>query len=168
MNIRIANPQDAASLIEFNQAMALETEGKQLDTKILESGVNSVFQDDKKGFYVVAESDDKIVGSLMITFEWSDWRSAWFWWIQSVYILPKFRGQGIYRKLYEFVMNKADERDDVCGFRLYVEKENGLAQKVYEKLGMETSHYLLYEAMSGQKKVETLLPEPLPVLKNKN
>jgi ribosomal protein S18 acetylase RimI-like enzyme len=151
MNIRQAHQQDAASLIEFNQAMALETEGKQLDSKILESGVNSVFQDEKKGFYVVAESDDKIVGGLMITFEWSDWRNAWFWWIQSVYILPEFRGQGIYRKLYEFVMNKASKQGNVCGFRLYVEKENGRAQKVYEKLGMETSHYLMYEAMSKKK-----------------
>ena len=151
MNIRQAHQSDAASLIEFNQAMALETEGKQLDSKILESGVNSVFQDEKKGFYVVAESDDKIVGGLMITFEWSDWRNAWFWWIQSVYILPEFRGQGIYRKLYEFVVNKAKEQGNVCGFRLYVERENTRAQKVYEKLGMETSHYLMYEAMSKKK-----------------
>ena len=145
MNIRIANEQDADSLVEFNQAMALETEGKKLDSEILQSGVESVFQDEKKGFYVVAESNEEICGGLMITYEWSDWRSRWFWWIQSVYITPEFRGQGVYRKLYEFVLSKAKEKGDVCGIRLYVEKENARAQKVYEKLGMEKSHYLMYE-----------------------
>jgi GNAT superfamily N-acetyltransferase len=152
MNIRTANPEDADSLAEFNQAMALETEGKRLDPQILESGVKAVFRDESKGFYVVAEDGGKIVGGLMITFEWSDWRNAWFWWIQSVYTLPESRGQGVYRGLYQFVVNKAAEQGNVCGFRLYVEKENARAQKVYEKLGMEISHYLMYEAMTGQKK----------------
>ncbi len=145
MIIRIANSADADSLVEFNQAMALETEGKQLDSQILGSGVKAVFRDDKKGFYVVAENDERIVGGLMITFEWSDWRNSWFWWIQSVYITPEFRGQGVYRRLYEFVIKEAKTRGNVCGFRLYVEKENTRARKVYEKLGMESSHYLMYE-----------------------
>ena len=148
MNIRIANFADGSSLIEFNQAMALETEGRRLDAETLKRGVQSVFADEKKGFYVVAESDNLIVGGLMITFEWSDWRNAWFWWIQSVYILPEFRGQGIYRKLYDFVTDRAKAQKDVCGFRLYVEKENTQARKVYEKLGMDASHYLMYEAES--------------------
>ncbi len=147
MNIRIANFKDADSLVEFNQAMALETEGKRLDAQILKSGVEAVFQDENKGFYVVAESGGVITGGLMITFEWSDWRGQWFWWIQSVYILPKFRGQGIYRQLYGFVKVKAQERNDVCGFRLYVETENERAQRVYEKLGMQKSHYLMFEEM---------------------
>ncbi len=146
MNIRMANFDDAAPLVEFNQAMALETEGRRLDPQTLKSGVEAVFQDDKKGFYVVAESGEKIVGGLMITFEWSDWRGKWFWWIQSVYILPELRGQGVYRKLYDFVKERARAQGDVYGFRLYVEKENTQAQQVYEKLGMKTSHYLMYEA----------------------
>ena len=145
MNIRLAEKSDSSALVEFNQAMALETEGKNLDAQILQSGVESVFDDEKKGFYVVAEDGGKIVGSLMITFEWSDWRDSWFWWIQSVYILPAFRGRGIYRRLYQFVKERAALQTDVCGFRLYVEKENGRAQKVYEKLGMNASHYLMYE-----------------------
>ncbi|MBA2606120.1 MAG: GNAT family N-acetyltransferase [Acidobacteria bacterium] len=146
MNIHIANFEDADLLVEFNQAMALETEGKRLAPDVLRSGVEAVFSDDKKGFYVVARSrDDQIVGSLMITFEWSDWRGKWFWWIQSVYILPEFRGRGIYRLLYEFVKETARDRQNVCGFRLYVEKENTNAQNVYEKLGMKPSHYLMYE-----------------------
>ena len=144
--IRIANVEDTGALVEFNQAMALETEGKHLDAQILGSGVEAVFHDERKGFYVVAETGGgKIVGGLMITFEWSDWRDSWFWWIQSVYILPEHRGQGGYRMLYEYVKKKAKESKDVCGFRLYVEKENERAQKVYEKLGMESSYYLMYE-----------------------
>jgi ribosomal protein S18 acetylase RimI-like enzyme len=147
MIIRIAKLEDAPSLVEFNQAMALETEGRRLDAQILRSGVESVFQDENKGLYVVAESGVVIVGGLMITFEWSDWRGQWFWWIQSVYILPELRGQGIYRQLYDFVKAKARKRNDVCGFRLYVETENERAQRVYEKLGMQKSHYLMFEEM---------------------
>lgn len=145
MEIRIAERKDAASLVEFNQAMALETEGKQLDSEILKSGVEAVFDDDRKGFYAVAEADGKIVGGLMITYEWSDWRNRWFWWIQSVYILPDYRGKKIYRLLYEFIVEKAQQKGDVCGLRLYVERENVNAQKVYEKLGMQLSHYQMFE-----------------------
>jgi len=147
MNVRAARKEDAAALIEFNQAMALETEGKTLDGQVLQSGVEAVFQTDDKGFYVVAEEAGKIVGGLMITFEWSDWRNAWFWWIQSVYILPEARGKKIYSRLYQFVKERARGEENVCGFRLYVEKENLRARKVYEKLGMESSHYLMYEEM---------------------
>jgi GNAT superfamily N-acetyltransferase len=147
MNIRTANLEDVNSLVEFNQAMALETEGKQLDAQILRSGVEAVLHDKEKGFYAVAESEGKILGGLMVTFEWSDWRGRWFWWIQSVYILPESRGKKIYRRLYDFVKQKADEKGDVCGFRLYVERENTNAQKVYEKCGMQASHYLMYEEL---------------------
>lgn len=145
MNIRIAIETDADSLVEFNQAMALETEGKLLEAATLASGVSAVFGDEKKGFYVVAEADDRIVGGLMVTYEWSDWRNAWFWWIQSVYIRPEVRGQRIYARLYDFVKAKAAENGNVCGFRLYVENDNSRAQRVYERVGMESSHYLMYE-----------------------
>lgn len=147
MNIRIATFEDAASLIEFNQAMALETEDKQLETDILRNGVEAIFVSSDKGFYVVAEGSGKIIGGLMITFEWSDWRNKWFWWIQSVYILPEARGKKIYSRLYDFVKEKAKSQENVCGFRLYVEKENINAQKVYKKVGMQSSHYLMYEEM---------------------
>lgn len=148
MKIRIAAREDALDLVEFNQAMALETEGKRLETAVLQSGVEAVFDDEKKGFYVVAEDEaGKIIGGLMITFEWSDWRNSWFWWIQSVYILPEMRGRKIYSRLYDFVKEKARKNGDVCGFRLYVEKENSNARKVYEKCGMQASHYEMYEEM---------------------
>ncbi|MBK7705821.1 MAG: GNAT family N-acetyltransferase [Acidobacteria bacterium] len=145
MEIRLAQKHEAAAMIEFNQAMALETEGKFLDPQILASGVESVFHNSTKGFYVVAEDGGRIVGGLMVTFEWSDWRDRWFWWIQSVYVIPEYRGRGIYSMMYAFVKQYAAERGDVCGFRLYVEHENIGAQRVYERLGMERSHYLMYE-----------------------
>lgn len=145
MNIRMAIPEDAGAMVDFNQKMAFETEGKHLDTETLTAGVNSVFGDDRKGFYVVAEDRGAIVGGLMVTYEWSDWRNGWFWWIQSVYIVPEARGTGLYSRLYEFVKQKAAAQGGVCGFRLYVEKENTHAQAVYEKVGMEKTYYLMYE-----------------------
>jgi len=148
MKIRIADANDVGSLVEFNQAMAYETEGKTLDSSVLGSGVRAVFDDARRGFYVVCESEDQIIGGLMITYEWSDWRNGWFWWIQSVYVLPEFRGQGVYKRLYGFVRDAASKRGDVCGFRLYVEKENVVAQTSYENLGMERTYYLMYEQLT--------------------
>ena len=145
MNIRKAEGGDAVSLVNFNQKMALETEGKHLDETVLSNGVNAVFADTNKGFYVVAEDNGAIVGGLMVTFEWSDWRNKWFWWIQSVYIVPRARGKGIYRQLYEFVKTEAEKAGNVCGYRLYVERENVNAQRVYEKVGMKNSVYFMYE-----------------------
>lgn len=136
---------DVESLVEFNQAMALETEGKHLDSALLRKGVAAVFEDDRKGFYVVAEDGSQIVGGLMVTYEWSDWRASWFWWVQSVFIRPEARGRKVYSQLYDFVKARAAEAGDVCGFRLYVETENLHAQLVYDKVGMESSHYLMYE-----------------------
>lgn len=145
MNIRFGRSGDAGALVDFNAAMALETEGKQLDLNTLRKGVKAVLDDEQKGFYVVADDGGAIVGGLLVTFEWSDWRSKWFWWIQSVYIVPEYRRKHIYSALYEFVKHEAARKGDVCGFRLYVEAENLNAQKVYERLGMEKSYYLMYE-----------------------
>jgi GNAT superfamily N-acetyltransferase len=144
MNIRLANVDDTDDLVEFNQAMALETEGKHLEPAVLRLGVANVFTESQKGFYVVAETDGRIVGGLMVTYEWSDWRNAWWWWIQSVYIRPEARGRRIYSKLYDFVKERAAEAG-AYGIRLYVETENVHAQRVYEKVGMERSHYYMYD-----------------------
>ena len=145
MNIRIAHREDTDALIEFNHAMALETEGKRLERETLRPGVEAVFSDHEKGFYVVATDSDTILGGLMVTYEWSDWRNAWFWWIQSVFIKPEARGQGLYRRMYDFVKERAAEAGNVCGFRLYVENDNFHAMKVYDTVGMHASHYLMYE-----------------------
>lgn len=145
MNIRKAESRDTTSLVDFNQKMAFETEGKHLDESVLANGVCAVFSDPNKGFYVVAEDGGGIVGGLMVTFEWSDWRNKWFWWIQSVYVVPEARGKGVYRQLYDFVKTEAAKRGNVCGYRLYVERENKNAQRVYEKVGMKNSIYFMYE-----------------------
>jgi ribosomal protein S18 acetylase RimI-like enzyme len=145
MQIRKARTEDIDSLIGFNEAMALETEGKKLYTGTLRKGVEAVFDDPQKGFYLVAEDKGRAIGGLMVTFEWSDWRNAWFWWIQSVYVNPEYRGKRIYSQLYDFVKKEASAAGNVCGFRLYVEKENAHAQRVYEKVGMEETYYLMYE-----------------------
>ena len=145
MEIRVAAASDAADLVNFNQAMALETESKTLSAEVLTPGVEAVFSDPTKGFYVVAEDNGSIVGGLLVTYEWSDWRNAWFWWIQSVYVNPDYRGKRIYSQLYDFVKRDAAAAGNVCGFRLYVEKENVHAQRVYEKVGMEETYYLMYE-----------------------
>jgi GNAT superfamily N-acetyltransferase len=147
MDIRLARREDAHVFIEFNQAMAFETEGKRLDPDVVGPAVESVFDDEEKGFYVVAADSGEIVGGLMITYEWSDWRNAWFWWIQSVYIRPEARGKKIYSQLYDFVKARAVEAGNVYGIRLYVETENVHAIRVYKKLGMEQSHYLMYHEM---------------------
>lgn len=145
MDIRLAVPEDADRLVEFNQAMAMETEGRSLDAKILKAGVEAVFSDKDKGFYIVAVEENEIVGGLLVTYEWSDWRNNWFWWIQSVYIIEKFRGKQIYSRMYDFIRQMAKNAGNVCGFRLYVEKENIHAQNVYKKLGMDETYYLMFE-----------------------
>jgi GNAT superfamily N-acetyltransferase len=146
MNIRVASREDGHVFVEFNQAMAFETEGKQLDPDIVGPAVASVFDDVEKGFYVVAEDEGHLVGGLMITYEWSDWRNAWLWWIQSVFVRPEARGKRVYSELYDFVKARAREAG-VYGIRLYVEHDNTHAQRVYEKVGMERSHYVMYEEM---------------------
>ena len=127
--------------------MAQETEGVALIPDVIRQGVRALVEDPARGFYLVAESGGQVVGSLMITTEWSDWRNGLFWWIQSVYVLPNFRRQGIYRKLYEHVKELADMESHVCGFRLYVENENITAQEVYNSLGMGEAPYRIYEEL---------------------
>ncbi|MCC6825038.1 MAG: GNAT family N-acetyltransferase [Acidobacteria bacterium] len=146
MNIRFAKVEDADAIAGFQVAMALETEDRVLDAEVVAGAVRDVFADGMKGFYVVAEDAGEVVGSLMISYEWSDWRRGWWWWIQSVYIKPKARGRHIYSLMYEFVKQKAQDAGNVKGIRLYVETENEHAQRVYEKLGMRRSSYFMYDA----------------------
>ena len=143
--VRPAAPSDLKFLVEFNSAMALETEGKNLDPDVLEAGVAAVLEDGLKGFYLLAEIRGKPVGQLLVTSEWSDWRNAYFWWIQSVYVVPEHRRRGVYRALDQQVRLQAKLRGNVCGVRLYVDRQNSGAQKVYSSLGMAPSHYDMYE-----------------------
>lgn len=143
--IRRAGPADAPVLAAFNQAMALETENKTLPDAVIQSGTWGLLDQPQYGFYVLAEADGVVVGSLMITFEWSDWRNGLFWWVQSVYVRPEFRRRGVYRALYNWVRDEARRSPQVVGLRLYVDDDNAGAQRTYEALGMTPCHYRLYE-----------------------
>jgi GNAT superfamily N-acetyltransferase len=144
ITIRKAEREDSEQIISFQLAMARETEELQLDTDRLVPGVNSVFNNPSKGQYFVAESDGNVIASLMITYEWSDWRNADVWWFQSVYVIPGFRRMGIFRMMYDFVRNEG-LKNGIAGLRLYVESNNHTARKTYEAMGMSSEHYTMYE-----------------------
>ena len=130
--------------------MALETEDKGLNPTILQQGVSEVLSNPVKGFYLLAVLSETVVGQLMITYEWSDWRNGYFWWIQSVYVNQGHRKRGVYKALNEEVLNLARLNGGICGIRLYVDKDNTAAQQVYRNLGMSESNYDMYEIELGQ------------------
>jgi ribosomal protein S18 acetylase RimI-like enzyme len=148
--VRRATAAERDVLVEFNRAMAAESEDKGLDLETLARGVDHVLGHSADGHYLVAELDDgAIAGALLITFEWSDWRDGRFWWIQSVYVRPEWRRRGVYRALHDHVRAEALDDADACGLRLYVEKENRGAQATYRTLGMSETHYQLWEEDFG-------------------
>ena len=136
---------DIETIVKFQKEMALETEEKILLESSIKLGVTEVIRDKQKGTYLIGEYEGDIIGSLLITYEWSDWRNGWFWWIQSVYVKKRWRRRGVYSHLYEEVKKLSISAGNVCGIRLYVEKENKIAQSVYKNLGMYNTKYLLYE-----------------------
>lgn len=145
IRIRPATEGDAVSIADGNSAMAIETEGRALQPETVLRGVQRLLGDPTRGVYFLAEVEGKPAGQLLITYEWSDWRDGWFWWIQSVYVWPAWRRQGIYRALHAHVEQLARADADVRGLRLYVEAENDAAQATYRALGMHETGYRLYE-----------------------
>ncbi|MDC1072113.1 GNAT family N-acetyltransferase [Arenicellales bacterium IMCC56312] len=145
--IRSACTDDISDIAQFNIAMAQETEERQLDPETIQSGVSGVIQNHAHGFYLIAERDQVAVGSLLITFEWSDWRNGTLWWIQSVYVKPEHRRTGVFKALYDAVIARARAAKSVRGIRLYVEQENLDAQSVYQKLSMQKTPYQMFERM---------------------
>src|SRR5207237_6684464 len=138
---------DAATIVDFQLAMARETEEVALDRDVVMRGVTAVFDDRSRGRYFVAEKEGGVVASLLITPEWSDWRNGVVWWIQSVYVRPDMRKQRVYAGLYDHVRRLAERTDSVKGIRLYVDRRNTDAQEVYRRLGMNGDHYLVFEWM---------------------
>jgi len=149
ITIRPAEHLDADTIAGFNCAMARETENIELVPEIVLAGVRSVFENRSRGFYIIAEANSKVVASLMVTTEWSDWRNGLFWWIQSVFVEPGYRRRGIYRRMYAFTQKLASREPNVCGFRLYVEQDNVRAQGTYAALGMKQSPYIVFEEIAG-------------------
>lgn len=147
--IRPARLEDVDILAQFSSAMAMETEGRTLDAQRLRQGTAAVFDSPDRGFYRVAEIPgppaNHVIGQLLVTFEWSDWRNANFWWLQSVYVDPTWRRKGVYRRLHDAVLREARSRPDVCGVRLYVERENRAAQAAYVRVGLAASGYQVFE-----------------------
>jgi GNAT superfamily N-acetyltransferase len=145
LKVRLAKLSDAAFLADSNARMAFETEGRRLDPVRLAAGVNALLADETKGTYYVAEVDGKVAGQLLITHEWSDWRNGDFWWIQSVYVSDEFRGDGVFRALFNHVHALAKADPDVCGLRLYMEAHNARARAAYERLGLKQTEYQVFE-----------------------
>jgi ribosomal protein S18 acetylase RimI-like enzyme len=147
--VRPATQGDVDSLIGLSAAMAWETEGRRLETTRLREGVLAVLDSPHRGYFIVAEArangQQRIVGQLMVTFEWSDWRNAVFWWIQSVYVDPAWRRQGVYRSMHDRIVAQAKADPTSCGIRLYVAQNNRMAQWVYQQVGLSPSGYIVYE-----------------------
>jgi ribosomal protein S18 acetylase RimI-like enzyme len=148
MVVRPARQEDVPSIVAFSAAMALETEGRELDQVRLRKGTIALLASPTHGFFMVAELpqvDRRLIGQLMITYEWSDWRNAAFWWIQSVYVDPAWRRQGVFRRMHDTVLATAKADPTICGVRLYVEQTNRLAQTAYRLVGLTPSSYIVYE-----------------------
>ncbi len=148
VQVREATLNDLDRLVDFSLAMALETEGRHLDRDRLRRGTRTVLEHPEHGFFMVADmpgATPSLVGQLLITYEWSDWRNARFWWIQSVYVDPAWRRRGVYRRMHQAVVDLAKARQDVCGIRLYVEGDNEIAKHVYDRVGMTRSTYQVFE-----------------------
>ena len=143
--VRQATLDDSMILSQFNMSMAEETEGRQLDQTTVNAGVKQLFRDSRQGFYLMAEVGGSARGSLMITYEWSDWRNGLFWWIQSVYVVPAARRSGVFTALYQYVKKMAQDDNAACGLRLYMEKDNLPARAVYMAMGMDTTPYQVFE-----------------------
>ncbi|MFO1393465.1 MAG: GNAT family N-acetyltransferase [Steroidobacteraceae bacterium] len=150
IHVRPAQPGDIEAIAAGNIAMALEAEHKHLDPPTVRRGVQAVFDTPGHGCYFIAEIDDQIVGQAMYTYEWSDWRNGVFWWFQSVYVTPDARRRGVFRALYRHIEDLAKADPNVCGLRLYVERDNARAQQTYARCGMQDAGYLVMEVdMSG-------------------
>jgi ribosomal protein S18 acetylase RimI-like enzyme len=145
MMIRESHRADLEFIVDFQLKMAKETEDLELNPELVNKGVAAVYNDKSKGIYYVAEVDNKIVASLLTTYEWSDWRNGMVLWIQSIYVLPEYRGRGIYKNMYKFLRDKVEADPGLLGLRLYVEKNNSIAQQVYKKSGMDGEHYSMFE-----------------------
>ena len=145
--IRDALPSDIETIAEFNSLLATETEGSGLSAGVAAAGAAAIIDDPSKGRYWIAEHEGRAVGQILVTYEWSDWRNGMLWWIQSVYVRSDFRRKGVCSALYRHVESLASRHPDVCGIRLYVERDNMPAQKAYSSVGMSMTEYLVMERL---------------------
>ena len=149
--IRSATVHDAETIADYNVRLAEETEETSLNPETVLRGVRALLSDETRGSYYVACAD-KVIGQMMHTREWSDWRNGDIWWIQSVYVHPDFRRQGVFRSLYRHLQALAEADPGVVGLRLYVERENHGAQATYANLGMTQAPYIVMQDLFGERK----------------
>jgi len=147
IDIRPAGSEDWQTIVDFNCRLAEESEGKRLDCTHVEPGVRALLADPRRGRYLVAVADGRLVGQLMHTYEWSDWRNGDIWWLQSVYVVPECRRLGVFRALFERLQTEAEADPGVVGLRLYVEEHNEHAHKTYANLGLDRAGYFVMEKM---------------------
>jgi ribosomal protein S18 acetylase RimI-like enzyme len=147
ITIRNANREDATNILEFQLMLARETEDISLDKLVVSQGIKAIFDDAAKGTYYVAESEGRIIGCFLITYEWSEWRNGNVWWMQLVYVDMRYRRRGVFKKMYDYLLESVSADPRILGLRLYVDKSNLRAQKVYGGLGMNGDHYTVYEWM---------------------
>ena len=145
ISIREAHREDAGKILDFQLLLAQETENRGLDKLVVTKGIKHVFDDPAKGKYYVAETSGKVVGCLLITYEWSEWRNGNIWWLQSVYVDASHRRTGVFRKMYEYIVEIITGDPSIAGLRLYVENNNGRAQKIYRSVGMKGDYYQVFE-----------------------
>jgi len=145
IEVRRATAADLDCVCEFNRLLALETEGKNLEPELLRSGATALLADAAKGHYFLAHEDGRVLGQTGLSYEWSDWRNGWFWWLQSVYVRPEARRRGVFRLLFESIRQAARLDPQVIGVRLYVEANNTRAQTTYRKMGLEPTTYQVME-----------------------
>jgi GNAT superfamily N-acetyltransferase len=147
LTIRQAAPGDAEVLAQFNVELAKESENLVLDPARVKAGVEALLRDPAKGTYFVAEEGGAVVGQLLITHEWSDWRNGDFWWLQSVYVRSDFRRRGVFQALFDHVKASAKLKGNVAGIRLYMETNNETARAAYHRLGLKETHYEVLERL---------------------
>ena len=145
ITIQKALPKHIDILIDFQQRLAFESEGVTLEATTLRKGMEAMFADPGKGFYYIASDGDEIVGCHSITYEWSDWRNGMAWWLQSVYVRESHRKKGVFKVMYDNVISMIKKDPNLIALRLYVDKSNESAMKVYASMGMDGSHYTVYE-----------------------
>lgn len=149
ITVREAHPSDQEAIVQFQIEMAWETEKVRLKPETIKSGVRAVFDNPHLGRYFVTENNGEVIASLMVTYEWSDWRNSLVWWLQSVYVIPQYRRHGVFRKMYEHIRSLVIENENVAGIRLYMIHHNEVAGRVYEQMGMDGNHYRLFEWMKS-------------------
>lgn len=147
VSIRKSQPADIPTIVDFQKLLALESENVQLDGTLVTRGIQAMFDDPSKGIYFVAEVDGELAGCHSITYEWSDWRNGMVWWLQSVYVVDKHRKNGVFKAMFENLKKLINNDPTLVGLRLYVDKTNARAQKVYAAMGMNGDHYSVFELM---------------------